>query len=90
MSNIERIIKDRIFALPNPTTRASEWFCMARERIMGPYESREKATIALSEFVKSCAENGDTGGRNEEDEAEFRKWLETEAEKIQDHSGEEP
>lgn len=82
MSDIERIIKDRIFALPNPKTHASEWFCMARERIMGPYGSKDKATVALSDFIKTCESKGETGGRSEEDEIEFRRWLEAEATKI--------
>ena len=88
MSDIERIIKDRIFSLPNPTSRVSEWFCMARERIMGPYETKERATIALSDFIKSCEARGDTGGRSEEDEIEFRKWLDEEAKKIKEQASE--
>jgi hypothetical protein len=88
MSDIERIIKDRIFALPNPTTRAVEWFCMARERIMGPYETKDKATLALSDFIESCESVGDTGGRTEDDETEFRQWLEAEAGKIKEQAGE--
>jgi hypothetical protein len=87
MSDIERIIKDRIFALPNPNNKVSEWFCMARERIMGPYETKEKATVALSDFIKSCEASGDTGGRSEDDEIEFRRWLEEEAGKIKAQSG---
>ena len=82
MTDIERIIKDRIFALPNPTSHTSEWFCMARERIMGPYESRDAATLALSEFIKSCSDRGDTGGRGEDDDIEFQKWLDAETAKI--------
>lgn len=87
MSDIERIIKDRIFALPNPSTGAKEWFCMARERILGPYDTRDLATLALSDFVKSCEQRGDSGGRSEEDETEFRKWLTAETNRIQGESG---
>jgi hypothetical protein len=90
MSDIERIIKDRIFALPNPTTSNLEWFCMARERILGPYPSRDLATLALSDFIKSCEQRGDTGGRSEEDEVEFHKWLEAEAKRIQDQASKGP
>ena len=87
MSDIERIIKDRIFALPNPSSGAKEWFCMARERILGPYDSRDLATLALSDFIKACEQRGDTGGRSEDDEVEFRKWLDAEADRIQGETG---
>jgi hypothetical protein len=76
MPELERVIEDRIFCLPNPATGSGEWFFLAREKIMGPYSNRVDAHVGLMEYVRICESQGDSGGRNEADEEEFRKWAE--------------
>jgi hypothetical protein len=42
---------------------AAEWFCLARELLLGPYLSESDAELALDLYIRSCQEMGATGGR---------------------------
>jgi hypothetical protein len=52
----------RIFSQPNPATGVTEWYFLAREGTMGPYESREYAKQMLIKFKAYCQNASSKGG----------------------------
>ncbi|MDD5036316.1 MAG: hypothetical protein PHE55_16340 [Methylococcaceae bacterium] len=55
----------RIFSHRNCETGRIEWFFHAREGVIGPYESVDKATQMMVDFIETCKKLGSDGGRSE-------------------------
>jgi hypothetical protein len=64
MSTSNRIFSERIIPSLNVDGR-TEWYCLAREGMLGPYPSEEVAILALKEFIEWCQQVGATGGRDD-------------------------
>jgi len=62
MPTTHRIFSDRIMS-STAAAGKTEWYCLAREDLLGPYSSETTARIALSEFILWCQRMGATGGR---------------------------
>lgn len=54
----------RVFSERDVGNGLTEWFFMAREGIMGPYESKEYANRELQNFIARCIALNSTGGRH--------------------------
>ena len=55
----------RIFTERNSNNGLMQWYFNAREGVMGPYESKERAERSLGAFKDRCVRLGDSGGRNQ-------------------------
>ena len=81
MTNSNRVFAQRIIPSLNVDGR-TEWYCLAREGMLGPYPSPEAAEMALREFIEWCQQVGATGGRDEQtapgqqtNNADLVRWL---------------
>lgn len=64
MSASNRIFSERIIQITN-VAGATEWYCLTREALLGPYPSKADADLALASFILSCQGMGRTGGRGD-------------------------
>lgn len=65
MSTPNRLFSERVIPSLNVDGR-TEWYCLAREGMLGPYPTAEAAQMALREFIDWCQQVGATGGRDEQ------------------------
>jgi hypothetical protein len=65
MSATKRVFSERLIPSVNIDGK-TEWYCLAREGMLGPYPSEDAAYKALCEFVQWCQQVGATGGRDQQ------------------------
>jgi len=58
------LTSNRIISYTNLSSGNISWFFLTREGTFGPFDSKQYTVAVLEQFMKSCLESGNAGGRS--------------------------